>query len=749
MLLGPLGLKLLLLVQAAQSSVTGVIRDSESGKPLPDALVELGDLHRSAVSDSLGRYRFPDVPPGPQHLSVRRIGYAPRTMHALVPGDGRLQIDLSLDPVPLHLPVLVARSRVPIRGSEAAEPPHQVDRTVSLAELRTDPLLSEPDGLLGLTGGEVSADLETPSGIHVHGGASDQVRYLLDGIPVLSPYHSAGTFTAWNPDALERLDLASAVPAAGFADALSGTISATTLTPGPSVRVQGGVSTGQARLAMDGPVGRSGAGYLVSYRTGFPALFAPHDPTYLTGSTGDLIVKAETPAAGGRLRLLVYDGGNELGASTGGASAPVGLGRNGFEWGSRSVGGQWGRLLSPSTLLRVQGWTATNATEAGWVVDVPSRLTARRQDAGVLATVEQSGRRSRTVSGFKLERSTTAYRVDVADGSDQPFRLGSEDWLPTLFLQHDRLLGSRTSSTVALSGTAAQGRPHLSLHTQLRWQASRPLGFSLGYSRAHQFAQSLRNPESVVGNVFPPDLYIGAGAPGVPVAENQRLVLGAEYRPATGVRLSAQGYLSSSEGLLLVAPTTSDPFATSGFVIGSGTAPGFSLDAAVSGTRYGLLARYGWQRVRLEYGDTSYTPLPGISHLLELGAILFPSATASVRFGLTAGMGRSGTSIAGAFEWEACNILDRGCEFSGSPRTSGGLGATELPAYLRLDLGVRKHWHLHFGQRDVVLGLFGSVSNLLGRTNVLTMTTDPRTGRTSVVEMRPLAPLVAGLDWRF
>jgi hypothetical protein len=32
---------------------------------------------------------------------------------------------------------------------------------------------------------------------------------------------------------------------------------------------------------------------------------------------------------------------------------------------------------------------------------------------------------------------------------------------------------------------------------------------------------------------------------------------------------------------------------------------------------------------------------------------------------------------------------------------------------------------------------------------VLSIATDPLTGERSRIEMRPLAPLVAGLDWRF
>ncbi len=68
---------------------------------------------------------------------------------------------------------------------------------------------------------------------------------------------------------------------------------------------------------------------------------------------------------------------------------------------------------------------------------------------------------------------------------------------------------------------------------------------------------------------------------------------------------------------------------------------------------------------------------------------------------------------------------------------------------MRVDLGARKHWHLGIGGRDASLALFGTVTNLLARRNVLTYATDPASGERVVVEMRPLAPLVAGIDWRF
>jgi hypothetical protein len=324
---------------------------------------------------------------------------------------------------------------------------------------------------------------------------------------------------------------------------------------------------------------------------------------------------------------------------------------------------------------------------------VPLDLAAGRHDEGVQAEMERSGGSSHTTFGIRLERSHTRYRIAAPDGQNEPVTLAASTPVGTLFLQHQRPIARRLGSVVGVSAMEAAHVFHLGLHGQLRWDLSAGLSLVATYARTHQFAQSLRNAESVVGNVFPPDLYLGAGAAGVPVARSDRTVLAADYHPSSGLRVGAQAYFTRYGGLLLVAPGTTGPFATGSFVTGSGTAPGASLDASMSGARFGLLARYGWQRVRLQHGDSSYTPTYGTSHLLELGGILFPSATSSIRLGLTGGWGRAATAISGSFEWEACNLL--------------------------------------------------------ARTNVFTIAVDPETGRRTAIEMRPLSPLVVGLDWRF
>lgn len=737
----------------AEAAIIGTVRDAESGEPLPGAVVTLPDIDRTVLSDIDGRYVFRGLPAGPQHLTVKRIGYAPRTLHALVPAHGEVEINIALQPHPTLLRTVEVRPRIPVRGLEIGEGASFPDRGASLAAVRNHPLLSEPDALVALGGGEVVLNPESPDGIHIRGGASDQTAYLLDGIPVISPYHAAGTFTAWNPDALERLDVSSWSTAPIAADALSGTVAAVTRRPGDQFRAQGSGSTTQARATVDGPVGRSGAGYLLSARSGFPGFIAPQEESsYLRGRTGDLLGKIEVPAFGGRLRVLGYGGWNKLNAAakaedtTAPDPDPV---RNEFTWHSRSVGARWSRRLSASTVV-VQAWSASGDAEASWhpADATPMKMVAERQDEGGLMFVELSARGGTSIAGVRVQRSRTSYDV-LSTGGDSDFALGARTPVAALVLGHQRRVSRVLRADVGVSAAAVAGSIYTDPRAELHWHALPVLTLTTRYTRSHQFSQSLRNAESVVGNVFPADLYVGVGAAGVPAARGDGGVLAAEYRPKEGRLVGAQAYLRHLHGLVLVAPRTGEPFTVDGFTTGSGVSRGFSLDAAASGARYGFLASYGWQRTRFRFADSSYVPGYASGHLLESGVVMFPSQTVSIRLGGAAALRRRATPVADAFEWEACNVLDRGCELGGSPRhLTDQLGSAKLPAYLRLDLGVRKHWHLGVGNRDVMIALFGTVTNIFGRNNVLTVTTDPLTGQRVDIDMRPRAPLVIGFDWR-
>jgi hypothetical protein len=750
----PTALRLILSLQALSASVVGTVRDGETGLPIPGALVVLTDLDLYSVTDSGGDYSFPGLPPGPQHLRVERIGYASRTLHAFVPRSGELRINVALGPEPIPIRGLEIRSPVALRGLEAEDEPGAHERALTIAAVRNHPLLAEVDVFQALSGGEVALRPESPSGIHIRGGSSDQTAFALDGIPVFSPYHVAGLFSAWNPDALSSLRLASSPPPVGLPESLSGTVMATTRVPGPALRAQGGLSNTNLRVSVDGPWTRD-SGFLASVRLGFPGgLAKPDEASYLRGESGDLLGKGDANLLGGELGFLVYGSWNGLDAAAGADtsdSLPTIPFRNDFEWESLSLGSTWTRETGGGA-LRVRAWTAGNRAHASWHAELgrPATLAARRQDVGFSAEVEEGRWGGQTLAGFLLQGIHTGYRVAPGGGRSENPVLDARTVLVTPYVQQQLQVAPAVMAEVAVSLPTGGGRTRISPRARLSWNSTEALGFSGSIARVFQFAQSLRNSESVVGNVFPVDLFMGSGEPGIPVAHGEQGTLSVDFRPAPGTRLRAETYTKSSSRLLLVAPVDRGPFSTSGAAVGRGHGRGLSLEASFSASRYGVVASYGWHHLQLRHQDTRFRPEWGAAHNFEGGVIAFPSTNSSIRVGFTGVGGRRTTAVAGLVEWESCNLLDGGCEFGGTPLLGEDpLGTAKLPPYYRLDLGFQKHWHHRLVGRDLLVSLFGTVTNLLGRANLLTLATDPLTGERVGVEMRPLSPLVLGIDWRF
>ncbi|MFN0149704.1 MAG: carboxypeptidase regulatory-like domain-containing protein [bacterium] len=745
----------LIAAQIMHASIAGIVRDAESGAALAGATVSLSDIERAATTDAEGRYSLTDVLPGPQHIVVRRIGYAPQTFHALVPPDGVVEIGVALERAPIEIGAIDVSAPVAVRGLDDGDSAIDSDRAVSQAAIRNHPLASEPDAFRASGGGEVAIAAESPSGIHIRGGSSDQVTYLLDGIPVFSPYHSSGTFSAWNPDALSRLDLFTSSARVEFPDALSGAVTGTTRAPRAEHSAQGSASSAQARATFDGPLGESGAGYLASVRSAFPGLVPRRkEASHIGGESTDWIVKVESPFAGGRARVLDYGTVNEIHAAA--IAGPEGASdvdrsRNELAWDSRSIGVGWTRRVA-AVVFDARVWSARARAGATWTGadSLTDELAARRRDEGAVVSAEHRGANTRTVGGLRAQRSHTSYALAPLSGEGRSLALDVRAPVSAAFVQHARPVTARSTIDVALTGAWAARDLYAAPSAKLTWKATQTLTLSGAYARRHQFAQSLRNPESTVDNIFPADLYIGAGAGGVPVAKSHVGIIALDHRMTAGMRVGVQAYARDFDALALVAPLDSDPFTASGYVSGTGVARGATLEFAANDAHYAILASYAYQDLRLTYADTTYVPAHGARHSIEGGIIVFPSSTSDIRLGFESALGRRGTAGLGFIEWEACNLLDQGCEFvGGGTERAEPLGATRLPGYFRMDLSVRKHWHVHAAGRDAQLGVFGTVTNLFNRQNVLTVAINPDTGERTRVEMRPRSPLVVGIDWRF
>jgi hypothetical protein len=92
----------------AQRAVSGVVRDSASGAPLPYAIVR-GDDGTDRLTDYQGRFRITAA----REFVVRRIGYAPRTIAVPSGATDPTTIDVALAALSLQLRTVDVRDNLP------------------------------------------------------------------------------------------------------------------------------------------------------------------------------------------------------------------------------------------------------------------------------------------------------------------------------------------------------------------------------------------------------------------------------------------------------------------------------------------------------------------------------------------------------------------------------------------------------------------------------------------------------------
>lgn len=87
----------------AQRSLVGAVLTDPGELRLAGAEILFTDLHRSARSDSLGRFQMVDVPPGTHSLLVRLNGFYPWVGTLTLPDTQSIEVDFLLKPISTRL----------------------------------------------------------------------------------------------------------------------------------------------------------------------------------------------------------------------------------------------------------------------------------------------------------------------------------------------------------------------------------------------------------------------------------------------------------------------------------------------------------------------------------------------------------------------------------------------------------------------------------------------------------------------
>jgi len=523
-----------------------------------------------------------------------------------------------------------------------------------------------------------------------------------------------------------------------------------------------------ARVMLEGPLSGSGARVLLSSRWGSPTFVAGRpDAARLSASSSDFLAKLTANVAGGTLALLSASVADRAGFSssdpsrTPSASDTSGsgelrsrVGRHGFEWGRYSHALSWRRTTRGADFT-VRLWQASYEAEAGWSGEpAPTSLGSSRRTNALESRLTFTGSKRQTSVGVEIQNDRASYTVlgtRTTPANELVYRLDSRLTTTAAFVDEAVRLGRQWELMAGARGMLLSGRTTaFEPRIALRFRPLQSVSLAVGYGRTHQASQSLRNPESLVGGIVGADLPILAGTAAVPVARADQIAAAIELTPAGGMRIVLDGYTRRLDRLVLVAPDSSHPFAVDGFVTGRGRVSGLALAADWSRAKFIASSSLGLSRVVTTAGDAVYQPSHAATLMLSGGIGYRPSPRTTWRAAAVARSGRRTTQFEGPLEYEGCNTLIGGCEIYGTPeRAAGPLGGVRLPAYVRLDMGVRRAWRARVLGHGTDLEGHLTLSNVLGRRNVWGVLKEPGSSTALTTPLRPFSLLNAGIDWRY
>lgn len=196
--------------------IVGKVTDAETGEPLPGANIVLEGTTMGAASDLEGEFVIINVPPGIYTVRASVIGYAvARVVEVKVSVDLTTRVDFQLRTEALAMEEVVVTATTPIV---------QKDLTSTVKIVRSEEIKEMPvqefDDILRLQAGITVGE---EGSIHIRGGRSSEILYLVDGIPVVDPYDGSRSIELEN-DAVQQLQVIAGGFNAEYGQALSGVV---------------------------------------------------------------------------------------------------------------------------------------------------------------------------------------------------------------------------------------------------------------------------------------------------------------------------------------------------------------------------------------------------------------------------------------------------------------------------------------------------------------------------------------------
>lgn len=247
---------------STRHTLSGFVVDAESGETLVGANLYVPSLRHGTTTNQHGFYSL-SLPSDSVRVVVSFLGYERKVLPLTLTSDRRRDIELS--------PSVVQAGSLEVTAEE--EPLQQTTRTstveITSARVQQIPtLLGEADVLktLQLMPGVQSGN-EGTSGLYVRGGTPDQNLVQLDGAPLYNVSHLFGFLSVFNPDIVQNVQLTKGGFPARYGGHLSSVVEVN-VEDGNRNEYEGEGSLGllASRLTIQGPIVEDETSFLVSGR---------------------------------------------------------------------------------------------------------------------------------------------------------------------------------------------------------------------------------------------------------------------------------------------------------------------------------------------------------------------------------------------------------------------------------------------------------------------------------------------------
>ncbi len=203
--------------------IRGIVKDAKTGEALPYANVVIEETVFGAATDLKGEYIIVNAPVGSHTMIASMLGYANmKVQDVRVSVNMTTTVNFKLEPAAIRGKEVVVKAKRPI-----------IQRDVTASSKRmsgkqiTQMPVSDYEDVIALQSGAIETGGSRSGGLHIRGGRSDEVVYIVDGINTTDPV-SGKSGAILDNNAIQEMLVISGGFDAEYGNAMSGVVNVVT-----------------------------------------------------------------------------------------------------------------------------------------------------------------------------------------------------------------------------------------------------------------------------------------------------------------------------------------------------------------------------------------------------------------------------------------------------------------------------------------------------------------------------------------